>query len=106
MSAALRNVAKWSEITRQSGPPNYEEMLRSAYSRFLSPGDIVFDVGAHAGDHTRFFLDLVGPSGNVVCFEPLPGFADLLRRSCPSASVRQVALANHVGTSQFVFVEN
>src|SRR6266849_6101044 len=108
MDEALLNVAKWSEITRQSGCPNYEEILRVAYSHFLLRGDVVFDVGAHCGDHTRSFIDLVGRSGRVICFEPLPRFADLLRKSCASSicSVLECAVSDKVGTSTFIDVES
>lgn len=36
----------------------------------IKPGQIVFDVGAHVGNYTRLFSELVGPSGHVYAFEP------------------------------------
>ncbi len=43
-----------------------------AYTFRYTPktGDVVFDVGAHAGMTTYFLSQLVGPSGRVVAFEP------------------------------------
>lgn len=37
---------------------------------FICEGSTVFDVGAHQGTHTLAFARFVGPSGNVVSFEP------------------------------------
>jgi FkbM family methyltransferase len=34
------------------------------------PGDLVFDIGAHAGFTAIMFARMVGPSGRVVAFEP------------------------------------
>jgi FkbM family methyltransferase len=44
----------------------------AAYTRkyIPKPGDIVWDVGAHAGSTTYFLSQLVGPTGTVVAFEP------------------------------------
>ncbi|MCX4195185.1 phosphatidate cytidylyltransferase, partial [Methylobacterium organophilum] len=40
--------------------PDYERILRQGYSRFLAPGDVVVDVGAHTGLHLVAFADLAG----------------------------------------------
>ncbi len=51
--------------------------LRRLYGAFVGPGELVFDVGAAEGYHTEVFLDL---GAVVVCLEPQPHFADMLRR--------------------------
>ncbi|MBJ7252865.1 MAG: FkbM family methyltransferase, partial [Acetobacteraceae bacterium] len=33
--------------------PGRAEALDGFYRRFLGPGDVAFDVGAHVGDHFR-----------------------------------------------------
>jgi FkbM family methyltransferase len=38
----------------------------------IGRGSTVFDVGAHVGEWTLLFSELVGPSGRVVAFEPDP----------------------------------
>jgi len=38
----------------------------------IGRGSTVFDVGAHLGEWTLLFSELVGPSGRVVAFEPDP----------------------------------
>jgi FkbM family methyltransferase len=47
------------------------------YAQFLKPGDLAFDVGAHAGNRIRAFRQ---SGARVVAIEPQPVFADLLQR--------------------------
>ncbi|HEX2724440.1 MAG TPA: FkbM family methyltransferase, partial [Beijerinckiaceae bacterium] len=46
------------------------------YARFLKPGDLAFDVGAHVGDRISSFRRL---GARVVALEPQPGPARVLR---------------------------
>lgn len=46
------------------------------YARFLSPGDLAFDIGAHIGDRTEAFRRL---GARVVAVEPQPALARFLR---------------------------
>jgi FkbM family methyltransferase len=85
--------------------PDYELLLSKGYRRFLRPGQVVVDIGAHAGLHLGQFLDLVGPSGRAVAFEPIPGLADALAskyRDRSNVSIRSLALADKPGRSEFV----
>jgi len=50
---------------------------RNLYRAFVRPGDLCFDVGAHAGNHTESWLGL---GARVVALEPQPQFMRLLRR--------------------------
>lgn len=45
---------------------------KRVYLSFIRSGDVVVDVGANVGAHTVFFSHLVGASGRVVSFEPIP----------------------------------
>ena len=59
----------------------YEPYLQAALARWVRPGDVVYDIGAHAGFHTLCAALLVGPSGQVIAFEPYPqNFRSLQRR--------------------------
>lgn len=51
--------------------------LRKHFARFISPGDLVFDVGANLGDLTRIFLDL---GADVICVEPQPACIKVLKQ--------------------------
>ena len=57
--------------------PGRAAALDAFYARFLGPGDLAFDVGAHAGDRTACFRRL---GARVVAVEPQPAMAALLRR--------------------------
>lgn len=62
--------------------PAWPDMLTGRYDQFLYDalaarcislsGLCVWDVGAHIGYHTLAFARLVGPTGQVVAFEPNP----------------------------------
>jgi FkbM family methyltransferase len=56
-------------------PGKHRRMLRF-YGQFLGPGDVGFDVGAHAGNRVRAWRAL---GARVVAVEPQPDFVRLLR---------------------------
>ncbi len=56
--------------------PGRAGLLDGFYRRFLDPGDLAFDVGAHVGDRTASFCRL---GARVVAVEPQPRLARLLR---------------------------
>ncbi|CAN5331916.1 hypothetical protein BH10PSE2_BH10PSE2_07600 [soil metagenome] len=50
----------------------FEPELVAYFSRVLRPGDIFLDVGAHFGYFSIVAAHLVGKTGQVVAFEPIP----------------------------------
>lgn len=48
----------------------FEPGTRSALKRLVKPSALVLDIGANIGAHSLYLAQLVGPSGNVLCFEP------------------------------------
>ena len=56
--------------------PRRQRRMRRLYADFVRPGDLVFDIGAHAGNRVRGFASL---GCRVVALEPQPDFARLLR---------------------------
>jgi FkbM family methyltransferase len=56
--------------------PGRQPALRHLYRPFLSPGALVFDVGAHLGDRTRAFASL---GARVIALEPQPELFRWLR---------------------------
>jgi FkbM family methyltransferase len=86
--------------------PDYENILECNYRQAIGPGTTVIDVGAHEGRHTAVFLDLVGPNGTVVAFEPLPHLAMALAKWGlePRLKVHECALSDFSGRSDFVFM--
>jgi FkbM family methyltransferase len=85
--------------------PDYELLLSKCYTRFLGAGQVVFDVGSHAGFHLKQFISLVGPSGRVFAFEPIPALSAALRntyRERPNVEIRSLALSDKPGRSEFL----
>ena len=66
----LRSLAVYHAI------PWRQRRLRRLYATFVGPGDLVFDIGAHAGNRTRALAAL---GCRVVALEPQPDFASVLR---------------------------
>ncbi|MCU0808614.1 MAG: FkbM family methyltransferase [Candidatus Contendobacter sp.] len=67
----------------------YEDRFGPAVRREVRPGDTVWDIGANLGLYTVEFLQQVGPSGQVVAFEPVAAcFAQLRERLADSAQVK------------------
>ncbi len=64
-------------IVRGTLEPPVQEALR----RLLAPGDVFYDVGANVGFFTLVGARLVGPSGRVVAFEPVPWCASAVGRN-------------------------
>jgi FkbM family methyltransferase len=58
--------------------------LRRFYARFLGPGDLVFDIGAHVGNRARAFAGL---GARVVAVEPQALFHGFLVRTLPRAGI-------------------
>jgi predicted methyltransferase len=49
---------------------DYDEM--HFLQRYLRPGDVVIDAGANIGTYTLLAATCVGPTGQVIAFEPAP----------------------------------
>ncbi len=77
--------------------PFRQRRLRRLYAGLVRPGDVVFDIGAHAGNRVR---GLAALGCRVVAVEPQPTFARMLRllfgRS-PNVTVIEAAVAETAG---------
>ena len=85
--------------------PDYELLLRQCYRRFLKRGQVVIDVGCHAGLHLEQFIALIGLSGRAIAFEPIPSLAEGLThkyRDASNVEIRTLALADKSGPSEFL----
>lgn len=58
------------------GIPGRQRRMRRFYRQFLGPGDLGFDIGAHAGNRVRAWRAL---GARVIAVEPQPDFVRLLR---------------------------
>ncbi len=50
----------------------FEYEKRALFEKTVPQGSIVFDIGAHAGFYTLLSSVMVGPTGRVFAFEPVP----------------------------------
>jgi FkbM family methyltransferase len=59
----------------------YESTVTAFLVERLRSSNAFFDVGAHTGYYTRIALNVMGPGGSVVAFEPDPDAAVQLRQT-------------------------
>jgi FkbM family methyltransferase len=84
---------------RQSGLDFYmpaipEEESQDAYTHWYTPqpGDVVWDVGAHAGQTTYFLSRMVGPEGKVLAWEPDPANVACLKHNIERHGLHNVTV--------------
>lgn len=83
-----------------------EPGLQRVLSTLLRPGMTVYDVGANVGFVSILSAHLVGPSGKVFSFEPLPSNADMVEHNArlnnfDQVSVRREAVSEADGEARF-----
>lgn len=57
----------------------YELELQTVLAQLAAPGAVVFDIGANIGFLTMLAASRVGPTGRVICFDPLPQNVEQIR---------------------------
>jgi FkbM family methyltransferase len=85
---------------------NYETYMQQAFAKFVRPGATVYDVGSHSGYHSLLCALLVGKTGRVIAFEPVPTNRTSIQRQVlanPDLSVTlsPFALSDRNGSSAF-----
>jgi FkbM family methyltransferase len=84
---------------------DYESILEQQYRRFLKADATIIDVGAHAGRHTRVFLEIAA-RGRVIAVEPLPDKAEALRQAFGAQiTLFEGALGESEGRTTFVWAQ-
>jgi len=85
-----------------------EDDVMDAYTHSYTPqvGDVVWDVGAHAGATAYFFGKMVGPYGKVYAFEPDANNFEYLKRNIDLHGLTNViplkkALSGSSGVAEF-----
>jgi FkbM family methyltransferase len=81
------------------------------FTRMVREGDVVVDVGANVGWFTVLAAQLVGESGHVYAFEPVPENFAILEKNVRVNGFRNVtlvkkAVSNENGTLEFFIQEN
>jgi len=94
-------------ISRPILRDRYEPAEAAFMAAVVRPGDVAVDAGANVGIHTLLLAALVGESGTVHAFEPVPylaaALAASLRENATGERVRlhEVALDELAGTTLF-----
>jgi FkbM family methyltransferase len=73
----------------------HEPDATQVISRCVKQGDTVFDLGANIGYYASLFLGLLGDAGQLICIEPAPTNAAVLRRN----------IARYDGTGRAIVIE-
>jgi FkbM family methyltransferase len=76
LTAIARAAGLARSLLLYYGIPFRRRRLARHYARFLAPGALAFDIGAHAGNRVRAFRR---NGARVVAVEPQPDFVRLLR---------------------------
>jgi FkbM family methyltransferase len=71
-----------------------DELEWELAAQWLGPGDWAIDVGANIGHYTKRFSELVGATGRVIAFEPVPATFELLAANAARFSCANVTLLN------------
>ncbi len=84
----------------------YEREKRQEFERSLSPGDVLYDIGANVGFYTVLGASIVGSDGAVYAFEPMPRNLEFLRRHAAinrleNVRVIDAAVSDSAGTATF-----
>lgn len=66
------DVARWAHPGAYRVAPAQLQAVVDQLRRFLRPGDVAIDIGAHAGDTSIPIALAVGPAGVVLALEPNP----------------------------------
>jgi FkbM family methyltransferase len=84
----------------------YEVQVVEAIKRVVKPGMIAMDIGANSGYYTLLLSKLVGNSGRVTAYEPLPPNFQFLEENialnrCSNVRAERAAVAEHSGHLDF-----
>jgi FkbM family methyltransferase len=82
------------------GNRRHGEALDRLYRQFVSPGDLVFDIGAHVGDRVAAFRRL---QARVVAVEPQPALVKTLRLFYgrnPDVAIEATAVGRETGETE------
>jgi FkbM family methyltransferase len=84
----------------------WEPDVHAVMQQYVTPGGTAYDLGANYGIYSMFLARLVGPTGRVYAFEPMPEILTQLKANIalnPLTNVEFVPMAasDSAGTAQF-----
>src|SRR6266487_5215377 len=85
------HIGAWIEQAKRL---DHDQSSLPIILRHIVEGGIVVDAGSFIGTHCWAYLQKVGPTGQVICYEPFPEAFQCLRKNCPDALCFMAALWN------------
>ena len=114
-SVIQRGVGRGLRFNCDHGPISFvfgthEPGVQHAFELFALPGMIVYDIGANLGFYCVILARLVGPTGRIVAFEPLPDNARWITHNAKLNGFEQIevrceALGRSEGNAEFIVSE-
>lgn len=102
LTGLRRSAREWAGVARSVriyyASLTRPRLMRQLYSRFVQPGDLVFDIGAHVGDRIAAFRKL---GCRVVAVEPQPAafrFLHLVYGRSRAVTLVRAAVGERSGT--------
>ncbi len=89
----------------------YERPLQEALAHYLKQGDVFYDIGANIGFFTVLAAHLVGKSGYVYAFEPVPENVQRIRHNLKlnrfsNATVLEKAVSVYTGEGRLLLAQH
>lgn len=108
-AAGLRFDAGTDTLRFQKG--DYERPVQQALASLARPGDICYDIGANLGFFSILLGRLVGATGMVYAFEPVPANAAAIERNAclndlANVCVARVALTRSDGEAELLLAQH
>jgi FkbM family methyltransferase len=94
------HLSAWA---KQKGTIVTDPWVFKFLSPYVSGVNVIWDIGACIGDHTRCYLDW---GAEVIAFEPNPPAFACLVHNCPDATCYNVAASDRDGTLSFTQLDN
>lgn len=88
--AGILHACAWARRMPRYANPATRPMDRCLLERFVSPGSVCLDIGAHGGAWTYPMAKRVGDAGSVHAFEVFPYYAKALERALWLRRIRNV----------------
>lgn len=90
---------------------DYEQPVQQALALLARPGDVCYDIGANLGFFSILLGRLVGPTGIVHAFEPVPANAAIIERNARlndlgNIRVMRVALTRSDGEAELLLAQH
>lgn len=84
-----------------------ERPVQDALAHLLSPGDVFYDIGAHAGFFSMLACRQIGLRGQVFAFEPIRRLAKVIRHEAvvngfPNITVIEAAVSDRSGRGKLL----